>query len=104
MRRSWCRSWSRMRHKAQLVVELVQNEAVGGLIRDNDGEGAGEFTNVEPRDNAKTTKLRCAIAHSLTHTKKEREKFEAFVSLRKRREWRVSINRRGRVHVRNCQP
>ena len=33
----------------------------------------------------------------LTHTEKEREKLEAFVSLRKRREWRVSINRRGRV-------
>ena len=61
---------------------------------------------MELRDNAKTKtiKLRCAIAHSLTTIEKEREKFEAFVSLRKRREWRVSINRRGRVHVRNCQP
>ena len=61
---------------------------------------------MELGDNAKTktTRLRCTIAHSLTHIEKEREKFEAFVSLRKRREWRVSINRRGRVHVRNYQP
>ena len=28
---------------------------------------------------------------------REREKFEAFVNLRKKREWRVSINRKGRV-------
>ena len=61
---------------------------------------------MELRDNAKTKtiKLRCAIAHSLTNIEKEREKFQAFMSLRKRREWRVSINRRGRVHIRNCQP
>ena len=56
------------KYEMQLVSKLEQNEAwgtvggrvgaewgtVGGLARDNDREGAGEFANVERRDNAKT--------------------------------------------------